>query len=58
MWHVCEPFRTVAPGFLVTGVLAMVVALVVLIWAAAVSTPRGLRPSPGSEGRSESVCRK
>jgi hypothetical protein len=34
-WHGCEPALTVIPNFLVTGVLAMVAAMVVLIWAAA-----------------------
>jgi hypothetical protein len=34
-WHGCEPALTLIPSFLVTGVLAMVVALVVLIWSAA-----------------------
>ena len=34
-WHACEPALTLVPSFLVTGVLAMVVAVVVLIWAAA-----------------------
>ena len=34
-WHACEPALTVIPNFLVTGVLAMVGAMVVLIWAAA-----------------------
>jgi len=34
-WHACEPAFTLLPSFLVTGVLAMVVAVVVLIWSAA-----------------------
>ncbi len=34
-WHGCEPALTLIPDFLVTGVVAMVVALAVLIWAAA-----------------------
>jgi hypothetical protein len=34
-WHACEPALTLIPNFLVTGVLAMVVAMVVLVWAAA-----------------------
>jgi hypothetical protein len=34
-WHSCEPAITLIPSFLITGVLAMVVAVVVLIWSAA-----------------------
>ena len=34
-WHACEPAFTLIPSFLVTGVLAMVVAVVVLVWSAA-----------------------
>lgn len=41
-WHACEPAFTIVPDFLVTGVLAMVVAGALLIWAAAfVQRPRG-----------------
>jgi len=35
VWHACEPALTLIPSFLATGVLAMVVAVVVLIWSAA-----------------------
>jgi len=33
-WHACEPAFTLVPSFFVTGLLAMIVAVVVLIWAA------------------------
>jgi MFS family permease len=35
IWHLCEPAMTVIPSFLVTGILAMVLGLVTMIWAAA-----------------------
>jgi len=33
VWHGCEPAMTVIPSFLVTGVLAIVVGLVTMVWA-------------------------
>jgi hypothetical protein len=35
VWHACEPAMTVIPNFLVTGIAAIVVSLIVLLWAAA-----------------------
>ena len=35
VWNLCEPAMTVIPSFLVTGILAIIVGLAVLIWAAA-----------------------
>ena len=35
IWHVCEPAMTIIPNFLVTGILAMVLGLVTMVWAAA-----------------------
>jgi hypothetical protein len=33
-WHACEPAMTVIPNLLITGVLAIICSLVVLLWAA------------------------
>lgn len=35
VWHTCEPAMTVIPSFLVTGILAMVLGLVTMVWAVA-----------------------
>jgi hypothetical protein len=35
VWHACEPAMTVVSSFLVTGILATVVGVVTMIWAAA-----------------------
>jgi hypothetical protein len=35
VWHACQPAMTIIPSFLITGILAMIAALIVLIWAAA-----------------------
>jgi hypothetical protein len=35
IWNACEPAMTIIPNFLVTGILAMVLGLVTMIWAAA-----------------------
>jgi len=41
-WHPCEPAMTIVPNFLVTGVLAMVLGLLTMVWAAAfVQRPHG-----------------
>jgi len=34
VWHGCEPAMTVIPNFLITGLLSILVAFVLLIWAA------------------------
>ncbi len=34
-WHGCEPVMTIVPNFFVSGVPAMIVSLLVLVWAAA-----------------------
>ena len=34
MWHACFPAMTVVPNFTVTGVLAITVSLIALVWAA------------------------
>jgi len=34
-WHGCEPAMTIVPHFYVTGVLAIFVSIIVIIWAAA-----------------------
>lgn len=35
VWHTCEPAMTIIPSFLVTGILAMVIGLVTIVWAVA-----------------------
>lgn len=35
VWNLCEPAMTVIPSFLVTGILAFVIGIVTMIWAAA-----------------------
>jgi hypothetical protein len=35
VWHACEPAMTVIPNFLVTGVLATIVGVITMVWAAA-----------------------
>ena len=34
-WHGCESAMTIIPNFFVTGVLAIIVSLIVILWAAA-----------------------
>jgi hypothetical protein len=34
IWHGCEPAMTLIPNFLLTGILAMLISLVTLVWAA------------------------
>lgn len=34
MWHGCEPAMTIIPNFFVTGVIAIIVSLIVIVWAA------------------------
>jgi hypothetical protein len=35
IWNACEPAMTVLPNFLITGILAFIIGLLVLIWSAA-----------------------
>lgn len=35
VWHQCFPAVTIIPNFFVTGVLAIIVSLIVILWAAA-----------------------
>jgi hypothetical protein len=35
VWNLCEPAMTVIPSFLLTGILATVLGLITMIWAAA-----------------------
>jgi hypothetical protein len=35
VWNLCEPAMTVIPSFLVTGILATVIGLITMVWAAA-----------------------
>ncbi len=35
MWNACEPAMTIIPNFLLTGVLAMIIGSLILIWSAA-----------------------
>jgi hypothetical protein len=35
VWNLCEPAMTVIPSFLVTGILATVLGLITMVWAAA-----------------------
>jgi hypothetical protein len=34
-WNACEPAMTIVPNFLVTGILALILGLVILVWSAA-----------------------
>lgn len=41
-WHLCEPALTVIPSFLITGIVAIVLGLLTMVWALAfVHRPRG-----------------
>jgi hypothetical protein len=41
-WHACEPAMTIVPNFLITGILAMLLGLLTMVWAAAfVQRPQG-----------------
>ena len=35
VWNACEPAMTVIPNFLITGILAAIIGLLILIWSAA-----------------------
>jgi hypothetical protein len=41
VWNLCEPAMTVVPSFLVTGILATVLGLVTMVWAAAFVHKKG-----------------
>ncbi|NCC31132.1 MAG: hypothetical protein EOM24_03800 [Chloroflexia bacterium] len=32
-WHACEPAMSIIPNFLITGILAMLLSLMLLVWA-------------------------
>ena len=34
-WHACEPAITILPNFLITGILALLLGVVILVWSAA-----------------------
>ena len=35
VWNACEPAMTILPNFLITGILAILIGILTLIWAAA-----------------------
>ena len=35
VWNACEPAMTIIPNFLITGILAVIIGLVILIWSVA-----------------------
>ena len=35
VWNACEPAMTILPNFLITGMLAMIIGLLILVWAVA-----------------------
>lgn len=41
VWNLCEPAMTVVPSFLVTGILATVLGVVTMVWAAAFVHKKG-----------------
>ena len=46
VWNACEPAMTVIPNFLVTGILAILISLAVLVWAAPFFTAKKRRRGP------------
>lgn len=34
VWHACEPAMTILPNFLLTGILALVLGIVTMVWSA------------------------
>jgi hypothetical protein len=34
VWHACEPAMTIIPNFLVTGILAVIIGIATMVWAA------------------------
>ncbi len=35
VWNACEPAMTILPNFLITGILAVILGLLILVWSAA-----------------------
>ena len=35
VWNACEPAMTIIPNFFITGILALIIGIIVLIWGAA-----------------------
>lgn len=33
VWHACEPAMTIVPSFLITGILAIIVGIITMVWA-------------------------
>ena len=33
IWHACEPAMSILPNFLITGILAMLLSLILIVWA-------------------------
>ena len=33
IWHACEPAMSILPNFLITGILAMLLSLAIIVWA-------------------------
>lgn len=33
IWHACEPAMSIIPDFLITGILAMLLSLILIVWA-------------------------
>lgn len=33
IWHACEPAMSIFPNFLITGILAMLLSLILIVWA-------------------------
>ncbi len=33
IWHACEPAMSIIPNFLITGILAMLLSLILIVWA-------------------------
>ena len=34
VWHACEPAMTIVPSYLITGILAVIVGITTMVWAA------------------------
>jgi hypothetical protein len=35
IWNACEPAMTIVPNFLITGILAVIIAMLILVWSLA-----------------------
>jgi hypothetical protein len=33
IWHACEPAMSIVPNFMITGILAMLLSLALIVWA-------------------------